>query len=617
MSISSYKEKEIAPGNKLSFGELESKAGASKFKKIKIPLSELDWSLPPIKWNSRTRPKPKIAEQLWEPEVVDELAKYIDFHGRHPHCVTPRKIGNTGGHLLGRKIVDDDLPGLFYTDNGVKLKPLQQEFAADPIGKDGDLEEVASVAQKTEYSSYISHGYSGEEDPWFIMSVKDHLESSHIDGSHTTVRRKPPKGKKLNAFEKEAAWQHLHYGEYEGGAPPLNDENKVLIDELALEDKKNLVKQRQKVSPWEVNHVYSKYCAKGTALKTFEKKALDDKVKIALIIHANPFQDDKSAREDLSSSQSSRPMGSRASSRQSFRKMFSSKSDKSLPPLSPQQSNSTLGGPSSSIRISSSKKSKRNKEKPKMKEKDPYDEMAEKLGGKEKLEVMETALLKLAKKIKRKAATKRGGMSVDTSFNLVEACDRLRVLKVTTLLLTGQAEAEMLSPDEESLFLYCFQRAIKLDTLSNHTRVEDIKIDTSDRKKLQKILDILLKYGARINSMKSKDTLAAIHIAVINDNVKMIDYLIKNKCNLNILTPNSELLTPLMIAAKYGHVHCIVRILEGGHDVNYKNPQGFTALHISALHGQTRTALFLLRVGAIKAIQDNEKRTAAKLAEEK
>jgi hypothetical protein len=614
MSISSYKEKQI-PGNKLSFGELESKAGASKFKKIKIPLSELDWALPPIQWNSRTRPKPKIAEQLWEPEVVDELAKYIDFHGRHPHSVTPRKIDNTGGHLLGKKIVDDDLPGMFYTDNGVKVKPLQPEYAPPPIGKDGHLDEVASVAMKTEYSSYISHGYSGEEDPWFIMSVKDHLESSHIDGSHTTVRRKPPKGKKLNAFEKEAAWQQRHYGEYEGGAPPLNDENKVLIDQLALEDKKNLVKARQKVSPWEANHVFSQYCAKGTALKTFEKKALDDKVKIALVIHENPFQDDKSAREQLSSSQSSRPVGSRSSSRQSFRKMFSSKSDKNLPPLSPQQSSNTLDRRSSPNRIS--KKSKSNKEKQKMQVKDPYDEMAEKLGGKEKLQVMETTLLKLAKKIKKKTATRRGGVSVDTSFNLVEACDRLRVLKVTTLLLTGQAEAEMLLPDEESLFLYCFQKAVKMDTLSNHTRIEDLKNDSSDRKKLQKILDILLKYGARINSLKSKDTLAAIHITVIHDNVKMTDYLIKNKCNLNILTPNSELLTPLMIAAKYGHVHCIVRILEGGHDINYKNPQGFTALHISALHGQTRTALFLLRIGAIKTIKDNESRTAAKLAEEK
>ena len=39
-----------------------------------------------------------------------------------------------------------------------------------------------------------------------------------------------------------------------------------------------------------------------------------------------------------------------------------------------------------------------------------------------------------------------------------------------------------------------------------------------------------------------------------------------------------------------------------------------TALHHAGLYGQTRTAKFLLRIGADKFLMDNDGRTAGKLA---
>ena len=49
------------------------------------------------------------------------------------------------------------------------------------------------------------------------MSVKDQLEQSHIDGSHTTVKSKRSAGSTVvSKFNKEAAWQKENYGNYEG-----------------------------------------------------------------------------------------------------------------------------------------------------------------------------------------------------------------------------------------------------------------------------------------------------------------------------------------------------------------------------------------------------------------
>ena len=49
-------------------------------------------------------------------------------------------------------------------------------------------------------------------------------------------------------------------------------------------------------------------------------------------------------------------------------------------------------------------------------------------------------------------------------------------------------------------------------------------------------------------------------------------------------------------------------------DINRVNRAGMSALHCAGMFGQTRTAKFLLRVGANKFLKDNEGRTAAAVA---
>jgi len=49
------------------------------------------------------------------------------------------------------------------------------------------------------------------------MSVKDQLEQSHVDGSHTTVKSKRSTNTGVvSQFNKEAAWQVQQYGDYAG-----------------------------------------------------------------------------------------------------------------------------------------------------------------------------------------------------------------------------------------------------------------------------------------------------------------------------------------------------------------------------------------------------------------
>ena len=51
----------------------------------------------------------------------------------------------------------------------------------------------------------------------YTMSVKDQLEQSHVDGSHTTVKSKRSTNTGVaSQFNKEAAWQVQQYGDYAG-----------------------------------------------------------------------------------------------------------------------------------------------------------------------------------------------------------------------------------------------------------------------------------------------------------------------------------------------------------------------------------------------------------------
>jgi len=334
------------------------------------------------------------------------------------------------------------------------------------------------------------------------------------------------------------------------------------MDKAVLHD----VKRNTRIGPWAETYVYSKFTAGGTALQGFTQKDLEDKVQKAVSLHIEEVK------------------------------------------------NNVLGSSSMKKAISQKKSSKKSKKQAILKA-DPYEAMKEKLGGSNKLEKMEKGWMKLVKNIRKHSNKQKN--QLDTKIDLVDACEKLRVLKVAGILLAREGHVDMKSPEDEPLFLHTIMRAIKMDSMTNSLRPEDEVNDTADRKKLQKILNILIKYGADVNMMTGKDQIGAIHMTAGSDNSKLLRWLISQKANVNLLTKTSDHYSALMIGAKYCYVHVMAELVNANCDLNLTNKEGHTALHIAAMFGQSRSALFLLRVGIDKKLQDMKQRTAARVAEER
>jgi ankyrin repeat protein len=66
----------------------------------------------------------------------------------------------------------------------------------------------------------------------------------------------------------------------------------------------------------------------------------------------------------------------------------------------------------------------------------------------------------------------------------------------------------------------------------------------------------------------------------------------------NCTTDNVDRFTPLIVAAKYGHVEMVRVLLEGGANVEGVNAYGATPLHHAAHNGQLEVCRLLLDWGA-------------------
>eukprot|EP01102_Stenamoeba_stenopodia_P003224 TRINITY_DN1315_c0_g1_i2.p1 TRINITY_DN1315_c0_g1~~TRINITY_DN1315_c0_g1_i2.p1 ORF type:complete len:148 (+),score=44.55 TRINITY_DN1315_c0_g1_i2:2-445(+) len=67
-------------------------------------------------------------------------------------------------------------------------------------------------------------------------------------------------------------------------------------------------------------------------------------------------------------------------------------------------------------------------------------------------------------------------------------------------------------------------------------------------------------------------------------------------------------------AAKTGDLEAVKKHLETGADINFKDRQGNTALHMAALFGHREIVHFLLEKGANKTITNNYKETPEEVA---
>eukprot|EP00981_Chlorochromonas_danica_P006890 scaffold1503_cov150-Ochromonas_danica.AAC.3 len=640
-------------------------------KKRKIPLSELPGALPAVTW-SPDRPRPELTPDIWTEEVGEEICKYIDWHRRHPHCLTPRKVKyGPNGEAIGGTLFHEADPTLAYSTSGYKEVPLPSHYLPSSLGVDGDLEEVSSVATRQAYEEKLLYNQLHDDDPWYNTSVKDELELSHVDGSFTTNKSKskdqPPS--QSSRWSEILAWQEEGGigggGRYQGGAPSYSQAQLEQLNAVALMDKDRVDGKEQeqegqqgkkkKVSPWQVDRPTSRFTRGGSALDDYKKVALKRRVEEALVLYADEGRR-KSKKESGSSSKSAKKQVTASSwSVPSSRKSQSSsvqagsskkrarmqqvaeEKDEDLASekkAAVQRSHRERGASQKGSSRLSAAKGGRTASSAKIfpiEDLDPYATMRSQLGGQGKLDEMATKWIAFGEKVHHQVSGLERTKNDLFSFHLdlFEACEQLRLMKVRSVLIALE-DGNVNTPDDEPLFLHLFHRTLEMDRVASSLMMEGKEYETTERKKIEKILELFLSLGkVSINLDKGKDRLAALHLAVMKENAKMVRWCLFHGADPEQLTKNDQM-TPLMLAAKYGYVTLIAELVQAGVNIDRRVEEvrgggegeeevvvpgsGMTGLHYAAAFGQTRTALFLLRIGANKKIRDCQARTAAEVA---
>eukprot|EP01035_Chromulina_nebulosa_P018041 gene18041-23683_t len=126
-------------------------------------------------WTS-SRPKPQLDISYWPEDEVEELVDYMDWHGRHPHCTSPRLCLDEEKRAIATNYVDESNPQMIYSKIPYKSKPLTQEYLPSRIGIEGNMDEVSVIATNNEWNQHYGSDF---EDPWYNMSVRDTIELSH------------------------------------------------------------------------------------------------------------------------------------------------------------------------------------------------------------------------------------------------------------------------------------------------------------------------------------------------------------------------------------------------------------------------------------------------------
>jgi hypothetical protein len=76
----------------------------------------------------------ELTPGIWQAEDEYEITKYIDWHTRHPHCVTPR-AKDAPGKVIGEIMIDEENPELVYSKTPNKKLTYFPEFQPTTLGE--------------------------------------------------------------------------------------------------------------------------------------------------------------------------------------------------------------------------------------------------------------------------------------------------------------------------------------------------------------------------------------------------------------------------------------------------------------------------------------------------
>jgi hypothetical protein len=126
--------------------------------------------------------------------------------------------------------------------------------------------------------------------------------------------------------------------------------------------------------------------------------------------------------------------------------------------------------------------------------------------------------------------------------------------------------------------------------------------------KLDLVLKVLEYQGGDINFVrpdKDGDGYSILHAAAENGANTFIHWLHRKGANFHILTSSIKR-TPLMIAARYGHLDTLLALMEHGSmlSINQQDKNGWTALHFAAAYANELVCQCLMLCGADVSIQN-------------
>jgi ankyrin repeat protein len=126
------------------------------------------------------------------------------------------------------------------------------------------------------------------------------------------------------------------------------------------------------------------------------------------------------------------------------------------------------------------------------------------------------------------------------------------------------------------------------------------------------IVSQLLARGAEIDARNQDDGFTALHYAVYDNSIPMMNELLKYKLNLNLL--NSDGCTPLHMAVIEGRDKSVAVLIDAGADINLPMKNGQTLLHLALENDDRDLVVDLINRGANINAPDSRGVTPLQLA---
>ncbi|EAX96248.1 hypothetical protein TVAG_205340 [Trichomonas vaginalis G3] len=121
------------------------------------------------------------------------------------------------------------------------------------------------------------------------------------------------------------------------------------------------------------------------------------------------------------------------------------------------------------------------------------------------------------------------------------------------------------------------------------------------------MVELLVSYGSNVNYRSEKDQLTILHNACAKNNIKAPNILISHGANIND-NNNIGKLTPLMVVTTQNHRDIIKLLISHGADINMQEYRGYSAIHLAIIanrRGKTNEdAEYLEKMFGLDLIKD-------------